>query len=321
MDAEERALLLAVAANLEDDTPREAYAEWLEKHAGTDLRRNPIEVQDRAEFIRVQIRLSHMASNDPTKSEVEEKARTLLFKHAEEWTKKLFPLGDGQIIRYHHGFANAVCGTTEAMIAQSNNPHFLATELRILKSTSQKQFAEFLRCGLLSSLTELDLSETILTTSEIAALGKTAMPRLQRLTLGTLPPDNYYDANLQSFLSADGFAQLEVLNHPEPLSFACDLARMREERGRNDPFPALRLVNGEPVSILLERGRRINSLATKGLRSLRGRIDEGDPGVDMAIAKEFEAGYPERHDAPEFVRQFLQALANRQPRSNETPDL
>src|SRR4051812_5912263 len=49
---QESALLAAIAAHPEEDTPRLAYADWLDEHAG-DLP-DPPAVRIRAEFIRVQ---------------------------------------------------------------------------------------------------------------------------------------------------------------------------------------------------------------------------------------------------------------------------
>jgi uncharacterized protein (TIGR02996 family) len=45
------ALLRAVVANPDDDAPRLVYADWLDEHGDPD----------RAEFIRIQIELHHLA--------------------------------------------------------------------------------------------------------------------------------------------------------------------------------------------------------------------------------------------------------------------
>jgi uncharacterized protein (TIGR02996 family) len=55
MIAAEHALLRAVAAAADDDTPRLVYADWLEEHGDAD----------RAEFIRVQCRLAELSPAEP----------------------------------------------------------------------------------------------------------------------------------------------------------------------------------------------------------------------------------------------------------------
>jgi uncharacterized protein (TIGR02996 family) len=56
----EAALLRAIRANPDEDTPRLAYADWLDEH----------DQPERAEFIRVQVQLApimHQAADDTTK--------------------------------------------------------------------------------------------------------------------------------------------------------------------------------------------------------------------------------------------------------------
>jgi uncharacterized protein (TIGR02996 family) len=55
MDAEERALLAAIIAHPDEDTPRLMYADWLQEH----------DRPERAEFIRLSIRLANLRHGDP----------------------------------------------------------------------------------------------------------------------------------------------------------------------------------------------------------------------------------------------------------------
>lgn len=53
--ADEHALLAAIIAHPDEDTPRLVYADWLDEHADSLSGRDPAEIRARAEFIRGQI--------------------------------------------------------------------------------------------------------------------------------------------------------------------------------------------------------------------------------------------------------------------------
>ena len=55
MDTDERALLAAIIAHPDEDTPRLAYADWLQEH----------DRPERAEYIRLDIRLANLQYGDP----------------------------------------------------------------------------------------------------------------------------------------------------------------------------------------------------------------------------------------------------------------
>jgi uncharacterized protein (TIGR02996 family) len=63
----------------EDDAPRLVYADWLEDHGDAE----------RAELIRVQCRLAHMAADDPERAELEEREQDLLGRRGDEWSAGL----------------------------------------------------------------------------------------------------------------------------------------------------------------------------------------------------------------------------------------
>ena len=62
------ALLHAIIATPDDDTPRLAYAGWLEHHG--DL--------ERAEFIRLQCAIAKLATDDPRQSALHRREHELL---------------------------------------------------------------------------------------------------------------------------------------------------------------------------------------------------------------------------------------------------
>jgi uncharacterized protein (TIGR02996 family) len=87
--------LQSIISNAEDDTPRLAYADWL------DERGDP-----RGEFIRVQIELSRMSREDARASPLYTRENSLLVKHEKEWISDVRRLIRGW--RFHRGFIEEV---------------------------------------------------------------------------------------------------------------------------------------------------------------------------------------------------------------------
>jgi uncharacterized protein (TIGR02996 family) len=70
------ALLAAVVAHPDDDTPRLVFADWLDDHGEPD----------RAEFIRAQCQLATTAPDDASRASLEARERAHLTRHATAWT-------------------------------------------------------------------------------------------------------------------------------------------------------------------------------------------------------------------------------------------
>jgi uncharacterized protein (TIGR02996 family) len=82
MDSEERALLAAIIANPEEDTPRLVYADWLQEH----------DRPERAELIRAQIGLARSRDDDAAlrqRNLWNARVRLLLRTHSKQWRKEL----------------------------------------------------------------------------------------------------------------------------------------------------------------------------------------------------------------------------------------
>jgi uncharacterized protein (TIGR02996 family) len=77
--AMERGFLDDIVANIDDDTPRLVYADWLAEN-GQD---------DRAEFIRVQIERARLPAWDPAQVRLRLREAELLKLHGEEWLAEL----------------------------------------------------------------------------------------------------------------------------------------------------------------------------------------------------------------------------------------
>jgi uncharacterized protein (TIGR02996 family) len=73
--SDETALLRAIAAHPDEDTPRLAYADWLDEHGDAN----------RAAFIRGQIEYTHLRDDSPHRREVAFRCRQLLDAHENDW--------------------------------------------------------------------------------------------------------------------------------------------------------------------------------------------------------------------------------------------
>ena len=73
------ALFAAVLAEPDEDTPRLAYADWLDENG------DPA----RAEFIRVQVALANTSEDDPGRDALAERERQLLSAHRATWAEAL----------------------------------------------------------------------------------------------------------------------------------------------------------------------------------------------------------------------------------------
>ena len=74
-----RSFLDDIVANIDDDTPRLVYADWLMEN----------EQDDRAEFIRVQIERSRLPSWDAAQVRLRLREQELLKQHGESWLAEL----------------------------------------------------------------------------------------------------------------------------------------------------------------------------------------------------------------------------------------
>jgi uncharacterized protein (TIGR02996 family) len=93
---DEDALLRAVIADPEDDAPRLIYADWLDERGQCE----------RAEFIRLQIALTEMPTDDERRPKLRRRAQRLLERCGMTWTEPLRPA----VHQYHfsRGFVEIV---------------------------------------------------------------------------------------------------------------------------------------------------------------------------------------------------------------------
>ncbi len=92
---DEAALLAAIHANPDEDTPRLVYADWLDEHGQPE----------RAEFIRVQIELSHLTEDDERERPLRDRRWELWEAHREQWTAEIGIVESDKIkVEFRRGF-------------------------------------------------------------------------------------------------------------------------------------------------------------------------------------------------------------------------
>ncbi len=116
--SDEAALLKAIIANADEDTPRLAYADWLDENNPDETPSPSSGPSARAEFIRVQCRLAAGAFDDPDYPELLEREHDLadwLNVHAPNSDPELELLSYPQSFDtgawgdYQRGFLEVVC--------------------------------------------------------------------------------------------------------------------------------------------------------------------------------------------------------------------
>jgi uncharacterized protein (TIGR02996 family) len=127
VDADERALLAAIAAHPEEDTPRLVYADWLQEHDCPEL----------AQYIRLSIQLANLRYGDP-KFDSEERRlvaeRRPLEPAFEAWEKEFvrqFPATRELYWHTERGMISGVCCSVK---------YFLDNGDRILKAVPLRWF-------------------------------------------------------------------------------------------------------------------------------------------------------------------------------------
>jgi uncharacterized protein (TIGR02996 family) len=111
------ALLAAICAHPYDDTPRLAYADWLDEQGGKASR-------DRAEFIRLQIEL-HGKDDNPANTDKQIRVNALQSRYYKKWSAPLIgrggPLfGKHTFTNHSRGFIHRAGGTAKKWVANGD---------------------------------------------------------------------------------------------------------------------------------------------------------------------------------------------------------
>jgi uncharacterized protein (TIGR02996 family) len=125
------ALLAAVIANPDEDTPRLIYADWLQENGQPD----------RAEFIRLQIERELGVANTNRYWELRRRESALLSKRKKEWVRSVRQLLPGSRCEFRRGFVEAV-ETEASLYLRSEAELYAAAPLRDVVVRNVPNFVE-----------------------------------------------------------------------------------------------------------------------------------------------------------------------------------
>ena len=110
--SDEQALLAAIFDHPDEDTPRLAYADWLDEHADALPGRDPQEARDRAAFIRLQIEAGQLPPG-AKRAAIENRIRALPPAHLYLWREPYKQAyGDHPpLVPFRRGFIDQFEGT------------------------------------------------------------------------------------------------------------------------------------------------------------------------------------------------------------------
>ncbi len=207
---DEPALLTAIRAHPGEDTPRLAYADWLDEHAGEVPGRNPQEVRDRAMLIRAQIEATRQPTGDPARGELEGAAAALLKKHRKAWEATQRALGASKIT-WTRGFPAAATISGADLLIHPDRL-FEAAPITTLRVTavSEAQLQALASCPHLANLTTLDLSQNPITNDGARALADS--PHLTNLTGLNLSNSDIRDDGVQALMDSPYLLNLTSLD-------------------------------------------------------------------------------------------------------------
>src|SRR5579883_629416 len=222
---EEQGLLKAITGNLDDDTPRVAYADWLDEQANESghpeyLGRDPQEMRDRAEFIRVQISIA--TERDVIRGmswtpelAAEFTAREVQFLQAcrdelEAPTRDAIGASCTEVT-FHRGFPHNVTvkdvqGLIDSGILESNTNTLTGVAVTVLEG----QLSALLSYSGIANLAALDLASNHIRDAGAAAIA--ASKNLVNLTALDLASNHIGPAGAAAIAASRNFPNLTVLN-------------------------------------------------------------------------------------------------------------
>ncbi len=207
---DEPALLTAIRAHPGEDTPRLAYADWLDEHAGEVPGRNPQEMRDRATLIRTQIELTRLPEGDPGRSHLVETEAALLMDHLNQWEEPLRRLGATRVV-WERGFPTWVAISAEDLLADPGCL-FACAPITTLRFTAvrEEDTPALASCSHLSNLTTLYLHGGLIGNEGAQALA--ASPHLANLTRLDLYSNEITDDGARALADSPHLASLTELD-------------------------------------------------------------------------------------------------------------
>jgi uncharacterized protein (TIGR02996 family) len=142
------AFLDAVCAEPDSDAPRLVYADWLDDNGQSD----------RAEFIRLQVRLAGLAEDDPERDELELREWELLVRHGDVWRKELPAWARKEQHSFRRGFVGALSLTAKQFVRSGGKLLRAVPVERVHLRAVGLELPEVAACPHLKPLTGLDVS-------------------------------------------------------------------------------------------------------------------------------------------------------------------
>lgn len=195
--SDEAALLRAIGAHPDEDTPRLMYADWLDEHGRAE----------RAEYIRVQVARQRKLATGRENLKLYNREVELYRAHAAQWLRELMPPGyDPAIVAGERGFFAKARATVGDVLRAADHPCAgLITDLTLRADPQSKSFADQIErlMGLahFTNLSRLGVTDVpaVLHTSGALVLASGHFPRLTELNVsGGLIGDSAIGADLFS---------------------------------------------------------------------------------------------------------------------------
>ena len=150
---DESAFLAAIAAAPDDDTPRLAFADWLDERGNADD-------SARAEFIRVQCRAETLRPRSTERGGLEKRAKAVLKVHGPDWLR---PIADdifGATCAFRRGFVHHVTMSARRFSRVAGDLFRLAPTVRAATfPDASNEVGDLLRCAHLGRLHAISLAE------------------------------------------------------------------------------------------------------------------------------------------------------------------
>jgi uncharacterized protein (TIGR02996 family) len=196
---EELALLAAIGGNPDDDTVRLVYADWLDEH----------ERPERAEFIRLQIRLYRGGTSDPIAESLRARQHALLLAHEAAWKREV-PEGFQALPGFRRGFLHRAKATAAAVLAAREDGRTrLLDVLHLHGDVPSSRWKELAESPILTNLIELTVESMLpIGFAGAHALASREFPRLERLVLNRQSLGNI---GLRYLCESWGFPRLREL--------------------------------------------------------------------------------------------------------------
>jgi uncharacterized protein (TIGR02996 family) len=154
----------------DDDAPRLIYADWLEEQGE----------RDRAEFIRAQCELAHLAGDAPRRPGLKRRSEELLGQHAGEWLRPLPEWAVREPPQWRRGFVAAVRAKGEDFLRGAEELLRLCPLEGAFLTEAREHLPELLQRTHLANLTSLDLNMNEIEDEGAVALASS--PHLANLT-------------------------------------------------------------------------------------------------------------------------------------------